>query len=565
MKKIIVILLIIVATIAATIGGVYCYLMNGDEIKITNFFEYDLPNLREYGTNDLVKIQEVEEERMNEEFTNGDYTQSEPYIVYNPYGRSTLSAYVQIPTENAVKYEYTVQGKTDEVDFTYSYDEYQQNPIIPVAALYYDQDNTVNITLIDEDDSKTELEYTLTVTEEIAESNADGAEIEIKDQDAFDTVIAGNYFFDGSGNAYDQNGDLRFTALSHYRTTIQKAINGKYYIGYPDENYLSDEYFSENFFEINFMGRINPDSVLSAPDGYGFHHDLAYDETTNTIYGLASTEKGDEAFSDEEYGESLIVYIDADTYKVTDYFSVTDLIDDSIKVGAGTVAYDIHLNSVDVLEERNELMIHSRSGSMTFGLDIDTQEINWVLGNPEHFPEDLQEIAIEPIGDDMTFENGGHSVFEVKDVPEYEEYYADGKMVISMLDNNKIETDDAGNIQYSELNLEEENTTQEPPGTIPLEGQEQDEIKSRVLTYAVDFENNTFELINAYDTIGYSAYTSNTYVTPDKEHQVYYLGAGTMGITDLEGNSQVEITDLRGGYRGVVYTPEQIKSSMVFE
>ncbi len=569
MKKIVVIIIVVVlvafAAVCATLGGVYAYLVNGDELTIEHFFTRDLPNLREYGTSDLVKIQDVQDERRQEEFENGEYTQENPYIVENPYGRNVLSAFIQIPTEDAVSYEYTVKGKDENVDFTYSDDEFVQNPILPVAGLYYKTENTVEVTLTNEAGDKTELEYNITIeeTDEIKDIPSDGAEINVKDEEAFDTVLNSNYFLDAGGNGYDSNGDLRFSGLYNYRNTLMKVLNGKFYVGVASEQYVSDEYYAPRFYEMDFMGHLNPDTIIEAPEGYGFHHDVAYSEEFNMYYALTSQKEGAESFSEEEYGESGIAYYDADTYKLVDHYSLTDLIDDTIKVGSGTAEYDLHINSIDVIEERNELLLNSRSASITFGLDIDTHEITWIIGEKELLPEDLQDLVLEPTGDNMTFQHGAHSAFEQKDVPAYQEYYDDGKIVISLLDNNNKAVNENGEIIYNELNMQESANEAIAPADLDLNAllaQADTEEPSRVITYAIDPENMTVELVNVFDTLKYSAYTSATTVVHDV-YQLYSLGVGVMGITDLDGKSLVEITGITGGYRANIYTPEQIKGT----
>ncbi len=547
----IIIIFVIILTSILVLCGVRYYFLHEDTQTLSNLFEYKLPLLREYGTSDVIEIQEIQEQRMKEEFETGmeegTYTITNPYIIKNPYDRSVLSAYIAIPTEQAAKYTYTVVGKTEDTNFSYSSDEYEENPILPVVSLYNNYENEVDVTLEFEDGTSSEYKYMIQMEEDIDEDIDDGINIDVIDSNAYNEVLDGNIIFDGSFNGYDTNGDLRFTGFSTYRTNIMKLINGKMLVGYDLEAYKPEEYYSPRFFEMNAMGKFNADYILKAPRGYGFHHDMAYDESTNQIYALVSQESSDVVFSEEEYGEGGIAIYDATTLKLKDFFNITDQIPSDIIVGKSTKPYDIHFNGIDYNEERDEIILSSRSTSQIYGVNVKTHEITWVLGDPKYIPEELQDVALDPVGDNIEYTRGQHSVY-IMDNSYYQSYYDEGKLVISVFDNQSHEGG------YVKLNGEEVE-----------DNEEWLEDNSRIMTYAIDFENNTFELINKIQLTANSPYVSNVYDT--ENYMVASITmANTMNITDFEGNIAVEITGLTSthGYRGYIYSKDEISSTLSF-
>ncbi len=558
LKKIIILVLIIVVTALCTLFAVKQYLLHGNEQLIDNYYNYDLQLEREYGTNDILEVQNIIDERIMDELNTGDYTVEEPYIVENPYGRNGLSAYVVIPTDQAVKYSYTVKGKTEETSFSYSVDEYEQNPMIPVVALYNNYTNSVFVTLENEAGDVSKYKYSIRVSPEVDEDTANGIEINSSDEEAYQEVVSGQFIFDGQTNGYDSDGELRFTGLSTYRNVFMNPINGKFLVGYDKESYLPMEYFASRVFEMNFIGKFNTDFQLVAPDGYGFHHDMIYDENTNKYYALMSYSDSEDTYSTDGYGEGFIGIYDAETLEFEKMINTAENIPSDILVGPESLENDIHYNSIAYNDERNEIIVSSRSTGALYGIDSETGDFNWVLDNPETLTGSQKDIALDPVGDNMTYTHGQHSVY-LRDNSKYADYIGDNKFVVSVFDNNYVQYDENGNLKYSTLDGNQDSVPLEtinPENVQNLEGG-----VSRIVTYAVDVDNNTFEVLEDYDLSALANWTSNVYDVLD-EYYVSYISSGNMDVLDFDGNLLIEITGLRGGYRGRIYSEEEIQNFM---
>ncbi|HGW6104669.1 TPA: aryl-sulfate sulfotransferase N-terminal domain-containing protein [Citrobacter werkmanii] len=82
-------------------------------------------------------------------------------VKLNPYDQNKLSALIQLDNTEAVKFDYTVQGKTSNADFYYSTDEYTTNTQIIVAGLYADYLNTITLNIYTADNETTTFSVTI--------------------------------------------------------------------------------------------------------------------------------------------------------------------------------------------------------------------------------------------------------------------------------------------------------------------------------------------------------------------------------------------------------------------
>lgn len=71
-------------------------------------------------------------------------------VKLNPYDKNKLSALITIDSTEAVRFDYTVQGKTANASFHYDTGQYSVNPEITVVGLYANYLNTVTLNLYTE-------------------------------------------------------------------------------------------------------------------------------------------------------------------------------------------------------------------------------------------------------------------------------------------------------------------------------------------------------------------------------------------------------------------------------
>lgn len=163
----------------------------------------------------------------------------------------------------------------------------------------------------------------------------------------------------------------------------------------------------------------------------------------------------------------------------------------------------------------------------------------------------------------MTYTHGQHSLY-IEDSKKYQDYYDKGELVITMYDNNNVKHDAKGTEKSVKLSDEDKKSEN-------IEASDSE--YSRIITYAINFEDKTFELINTINLEYYSPFCSNVYEIYDK-YYIVFSAAGAIELYDFDGNQLINISDMRGsipikhrfimGYRGYIYTNEQIQNSVSF-
>jgi hypothetical protein len=85
-------------------------------------------------------------------------------VKINPYNQNKLCALISLENIEAVRFDYTVHGKTSNTDFYYSTDEYTSHTQVIVVGLYADYLNTVEINTYTADNETTT--FTVTISTE---------------------------------------------------------------------------------------------------------------------------------------------------------------------------------------------------------------------------------------------------------------------------------------------------------------------------------------------------------------------------------------------------------------
>ncbi|MFV0288281.1 MAG: aryl-sulfate sulfotransferase [Mycoplasmatales bacterium] len=228
-----------------------------------------------------------------------------------------------------------------------------------------------------------------------------------KDSNKYDEIMNDNWIINSNMMAYDKVGDLRMYGLAdgyNWITNFTKIINDKLIIGDTD---IDGIYYTSYLYDVDLMGRIK--NQIVAPKGYGFHHDGVSDGENYYFLG------NDENSKSTKYKESLIFKYDKNfNYKKT--YDIGSLFTGEEEVLMNSTKDDIHLNSIDYLQAENQLVLSSRSTSDIYSYDLDTNKIEWIVGNQtketnEEFKEKY--LTIKNLNE-LEYTSGQHSAFIAK-------------------------------------------------------------------------------------------------------------------------------------------------------
>ncbi len=500
----------------------------------------------------IVDQNNLEEKWMNK-LKEGDYTIDDPYVIQNPYDSNELAAYVAFNYDDAVTYEYTVNG---DVPFAYSSDKASKEVIIPVVGLYYNTNNKVDITLKNKNgDVVDQTQVSLSTKDTEIDKKISTADVTTEDKDEFDSFMDGRYFMDNYTNVYDANGDLRATSIapdSNY--AYLKVIDDQLLV--PDKE-TDDSASHDIIFSFALTGRINPDIYYRAPEGMKFHHDFT--KVGNKLYALTSSIDDSSGYADS-YSESLITIYNKNG-SVDHIIDMSDFYDveDPDKVNAGSNANDIHLNSLDYYEAGDLLIIDSRSYSQIIGFNVNTEEVEWIIDDPSTVGKDHEDLLLST-SDDMEFTSGEHTVFVANDYID-DSIKEDGILYLSIFDNRQCLDND---------NKEITKDLEDDAATETCTSYTDHTVKSRGLVYAVDLENKSVEEITNIDFNSYTGFKGGfnlledgyktTYVANAHKFEIYnaddkLIGYYTLNTTELPVASE----DVPFLYRAVSFTTEQMQ------
>lgn len=457
-----------------------------------------------------------------------NYTIDEPYVKVNPYGINPLSAYIIFNSQEPVKYSYTVHSENEENNFTYENEEYNSEVIIPVIGLFEDTANVVTLTTVDENDNKNTADVVITT------ASAEYNKVNVKVESEISDELANGWFFDSYYNGFDMNGNIRYNLNVGVEDNYMKFNAGSFYV--KVDNY-------QTIYEMDIMGKIV--RTFRTPSAeYNFHHDLV-NATNGDVYALASYNVD---LPDIPHAESLIFKYDTTSEYPIEIYDLYDLFDENLVSSYGTPNQNdpIHINSIDYYESSNEIIVSSQAQSFIAGLNADDMSINWIIQDEESNLEN-SDLALSVIDED-NFEqtSGQHTVF-VNNNSKYSEYIDEGKLVISIFNNNNCKSSE-GELQWKTYDSE-----------IDASVCTYDE--SDVLVYAIDEEARTVQQIDTYKiNKEYASIMSSVFSIAEDNFIIHYNKGNdpTSYLIDNEGNVLAKFTV--NGYEGNGYYRTNFRS-----
>ncbi len=487
-----------------------------------------------------------------ESYVPSEHSVENPYIETDVYKMNPLSAYVVIPIEGNASFSYTVLGKDETTDFSYSSDNYQsENLVIPIIGLYANYDNTVEIT-INYEDGTTETSQIVITTGDIKSYSNATIETETYTDDAY-TALDGGFTIDNRCNGYDINGDIRINLeiedLDWQGNGLRINEDGTFLMGTMD--YL---------YNISLTGKIFHE--YQAPEGYYMNHDYM-SATNGQTYIILSPDEENMTYSSGGFkNEGFLAVYETDVDELpTQIFDINELVADNLVNATSTFssAQDelVHLNAITYDEGTDTIMLSSQSQNAIIAIDPTTGEMKWIIKDGDTVVTNSDKV-LTPIGDEFIYANGQHSINVTTD-----EKYDDGNaetIEITVYDNEFC-LDSYGNEILA-------SSTYEAYGA---DCAYQD--ASSLLVYRIDPAAMTVELLDNFELSGYySSIRSSWFQSPNYEYN--YITYGDMGqfvATDSDFNImftvQSEEADAyyQNMYRSRVFTSDQITNILDLE
>ena len=330
----------------------------------------------------IIHQQKANEEAFLAELANGDYTLANPLVKLNPYIICPLSAMILFKTPRPEEVTIIVKGKEPAGDIVHRFPAAYDH-VLPVYGLYAGYDNTVEIVL--QDGTKNSVTIT---TDPLMEGVPESTSIDTTAEYMGDNFVFLTASMRSWPVGYDYKGDLRWYCTENLAFDIKRIKNGHILVG--TERLVKMPYFTTGLYEMNFGGKIFKEYVI--PCG-GYHHDQFQMEDGNIL-----------ALTFDFYSgtvEDVCVLLDKDTGEILkkwDYKTV--LPQHGPGSGSQTEEDWFHNNAVWYDKKTNSLTFSGRHEDAVINLDFETGELNWIIGDPENWPQEyVDKYFFTPVGD----------------------------------------------------------------------------------------------------------------------------------------------------------------------
>lgn len=332
-------------------------------------------------TKSLVERQNEAEKAMLEEFRAGNYTLTNPLVKLNPYLINPLAAVIMFKTEKEIAVTVRVLGKEPEGTIEHTFPKSKEH-ILPVLGLYGNYENTVEIELY------RSAKHTVKIqTEPFGEGVPKLIHMDTTHEYLRDEMIFISPALTDLATAFDYKGDIRWHLNIPTVFDIKRAKNGNLLIG--SHRLLKIPYYMSGIYEMTMAGKVVKEFTI--PGGY--HHDQFELENGNL---LILTED-----LTSETVEDMCVMVDRETGEILKTWDYKDFLDPTKVAHSGSWTEEdwFHNNAVWYDKNTNSLTFSGRHIDSMCNIDFDSGKLNWIIGDPEMWPEEYQKYFFKPVGD----------------------------------------------------------------------------------------------------------------------------------------------------------------------
>ncbi|MCB2214774.1 aryl-sulfate sulfotransferase [Desulfofustis glycolicus] len=314
-------------------------------------------------------------------------TFEQPQVEVNPYLINPLCALVLFRTETEVAPTVTVCGKRNErEDISHSFPAATKH-LLPVLGLYENFTNKVVISL--PDGRSTTIDITTgPLPEEVCRCLNIHTSADYLGTNIMFLTPAGKNLPTG----YDYRGDIRWLLTENTMFDIKRVANGNIITG--SSRFCHMPYNATGLIELNLLGKIYKEYRL--PGNY--HHDHFEMEDGNL---LALTQD----FSRDTV-EDMCVLLDRNTGEILKSWDYRDVLPMDVGGSGSQDAHDwFHNNAVWYDKKTNSIVLSGRHQDGVISIDYDSGALNWILGDPEGWPQEMvDKYFFTPVGDLANFD-----------------------------------------------------------------------------------------------------------------------------------------------------------------
>lgn len=342
----------------------------------------------------LIIQQNKREAELLKQLEKGNYTAENPLVQLNPYLISPLTALILFYTDTAQEIQVTVKGKNPQGDILHVFPRSRKH-VLPVYGLYPDYENMVELRL-----SGGEITTVKIRTESLPKEVPCPTLCKGSKEHMGDNVIFLTQTSKADALACDYNGDVRWYLTINVSFDLKRLRNGHLLTG--TDRLIRLPYYVSGVYEMGVHGKIYKEFRL--PGGY--HHDTFEMEDGNIL--MLSQEP------DGQTVEDWLVLVERKTgniLKTWDYKKILPYECETTYSGSGSAHDWFHNNAVWYDKKTNSITLSGRHQDAIINIDYDSGDLNWIIGDPEGWPENyVEKYFFTPVGDDFEWSYEQHGV-----------------------------------------------------------------------------------------------------------------------------------------------------------
>ena len=342
----------------------------------------------------LIIQQNKREAELLKQLEKGNYTAENPLVQLNPYLISPLTALILFYTDTAQEIQVTVKGKNPQGDILHVFPRSRKH-VLPVYGLYPDYENMVELRL-----SGGEITTVKIRTEPLPKEVPCPTLCKGSKEHMGDNVIFLTQTSKADALACDYNGDVRWYLTINVSFDLKRLRNGHLLTG--TDRLIRLPYYVSGVYEMGVHGKIYKEFRL--PGGY--HHDTFEMEDGNIL--MLSQEP------DGQTVEDWLVLVERKTgniLKTWDYKKILPYECETTYSGSGRAHDWFHNNAVWYDKKTNSITLSGRHQDAIINIDYDSGDLNWIIGDPDGWPENyVEKYFFTPVGDDFEWSYEQHGV-----------------------------------------------------------------------------------------------------------------------------------------------------------
>ena len=340
----------------------------------------------------IIDRQDKAEQAFLAEYKKGSYTIEHPYVVVNPYLIAPLTALVMFEAEKPAFAKVTVKGKEAAGDYMYRPASDMYHMVLPIYGLYPEYENTVVIELSTGETKELKIQ-----TEARPKKLHKPTSIQTTPEYFGDNMMFVSPTSPALTAAYDYAGDARWYNTLNLAFDLKRAKNGRLLVG--TDRLVAPPYHTTGIYEMGMIGKIYKEFRI--PGGY--HHDEWEMENGNILILSQILERG----TVEDY----CVMVDRETGEILKTWDHQDVLPVYPVGGSGSQdAHDwFHNNAVWYDKKTNSLTFSGRHQDAIINRDFETGKLNWIIGDPEGWPEEMQKYFFKPVGEEFDWQYEQHA------------------------------------------------------------------------------------------------------------------------------------------------------------